>query len=187
MKCGRKKTSFGLRPLLSHTRHLAAFSLLGRLPLVSDRATAGMCTCVCFCESLFVCVKETQECGSMQTRAPAFMFISLSGEGECLSQEVGDVSLSQCLRVCGGPIMVGRFFCFSERRCYMLSLTDGSGGGNDSNFLLFLLIARLLLLQSECLPCCFPAPQKEQSTVGRDTQSSQIPWPSGSWCLFLPV
>lgn len=121
-------------------------------------AIAGMRAGVCFCAFLLMCTKETEECGSMQTRAPAFMFISLSGEGGCLCQEVWDVSPSQCLhvyvwvRLKGDSSWWESFSVFKRKRCYMLSLT---GGGNDSHFLLFLflflLTARLLLLQIHSL------------------------------------
>lgn len=130
----KKKTSFDLRPLVWHIWYLATFFLLGRLPLVWNRAVAGMQAGVCFCAPLFMCIKETQECSSMQTRATAFMFISLSGEGECLSQEVWDVSLSQCLHVnvwarLKGTHNGGKVFFFSEKRCSMLSLTGRPAGG----------------------------------------------------------
>lgn len=49
----------------------------------------------------------------------------------------------------------GRVFCFSEKRCYMLFLTGGSGGGNDSHSLVLLLpTARRPLLPARS-PLCF--------------------------------
>lgn len=163
---GKKKTSFDLRPLVWHIWHLATFFLLGRLPLVWNRAVAGMRASVCFCASLFMCIKETEECGSMQARAPAFMFISLSGEGECLSQEVSDPSLPQfCVYACMcGPgwrrlLMVGKFSIFArflqDATCCLWQM--GQVGVNDSHFLLFYPTACLRPLQSEYI-CCFFQP-----------------------------
>lgn len=173
----------------THVAHMAPGNVLSPgLPAacLEPGRCWNACGCVFLCFFVYAHKGNCMECGSMQTRAPAFMFISVSGEGECLSQEVSDVSLSQCLHAyvwarLKATLNGGKVSCFSEQRCYMLSATDGSGGPKWFTF--FPLPPNSSSSSSSPVwvhSLFFSTLQEEQSTVGRDTQSSKI-------CALVPI